>query len=150
MIILDNHSKYNTYIIIENEKYSVVDAESIEGIEQGDGGFSENGDLLGLYVDKDKLYFQYNNNNYEAKAHDIECTNIILNDGKREFKVKIKDLLICDIVYKPYIDPLALIVGSDDDEFDFLLRLSRVMESEDSILDFIKGIKNLYQARGRI
>ena len=44
---------------------------------------------------------------------------------------------------KPYVNPLALILGDDEDEFDFLLHLSKLMKSEESILSFIKGINNL-------
>ena len=45
--------------------------------------------------------------------------------------------------YKPYINLLALIFGYDEDEFDFLLHLSKLMKNEDSILNFINGINNL-------
>ena len=141
MIILRNYSTIDTYIQIDNSGYTVVNKKY--DIRQGVGGFSEDDELLGLYIDDDKLYFQYNDKNYETKANEVNCINIILNDGKRNFQVKINDVIVCDIVYKPYVNPLALIFGDDEDEFDFLLHLSKLMKSKDSILNFIKGINNL-------
>lgn len=141
MIILKNYSTIDTYIQIDSTGYTVVNKKC--DIRQGIGGFSENGELLGLYIDKDKLYFQYDNKKYETKADKVNCVNKILNDGKRNFQVKISDVRVCDIVYKPYVNPLALVFGDDEDEFDFLLHLSKLMKSEESILNFIKGINNL-------
>ena len=50
---------------------------------------------------------------------------------------------MCNKVYKPYVNPLALVFEDDEDEFDFLLHLSNIMKSKDSILNFIRGINNL-------
>ncbi len=143
MIFLDNYSKKNTYIAITSEGYSIVDVHSINNIEDGEGGFSEEGELLGLYVDGGKLYFQYNNKNYETRPNEINCTNDILDDGKRNFRVKIKEVLVCNIIYKPYISPFVLTFGDEEDEFDFLLYLSNLMADEISIINFINGINNL-------
>ena len=143
MIVLENYSTKNTYITITTEGYSVIDANSINGMENGEGGFSEDNELLGIYVVDDKLYFQYNDKKYQTKPDEIICTNERVKGDKRRFKVKIKDILVCDIIYKPYVNPLALIFGDDEDEFDFLLHLSKLMKSEESILNFIKGINNL-------
>ncbi|AAK79991.1 hypothetical protein BJV85_001845 [Clostridium acetobutylicum] len=143
MIFLDNYSKKNTYINITSEGYSIVDANSIKDIENGVGGFSEDGELLGLYIDDGKLYFQYNNKSYETKPDEINCTNEILDDGKRNFRVKIKEVLVCNIIYKPYISPFVLTFGDDEDEFDFLLYLSNLMVDENSILNFIMRLNNL-------
>lgn len=145
MIFLDNYSKKNTYINIASEGYSIVDANSINEIENGEGGFSEDGELLGLYIDDGKLYFQYNNKSFETKPDEINCTNEILNDGKRNFRVKIKEALVCNIIYKPYISPFVLTFGDEEDEFDFLLYLSNIMADKNSIINFINGINNLKQ-----
>ena len=69
MILLDNYSKKNTFIKITAEGYSIIDANNINNIENGEGGFSEDGELLGLYIDDDKLYFQYNDKRYETKVN---------------------------------------------------------------------------------
>ena len=62
--------------------------------------------------------------------------------------MKIKDILVCNIIYKPYISPFVLTFGDDEDEFDFLLYLSNLMADENSILSFINGMKNLKQYYG--
>ena len=141
MIILENYSTIDTYIQIDNTEYTVVNKKC--DIRQGIGGFSENGELLELYIDNDKLYFQYNDKKYQTKPDEIICTNERLKGDKRNFKVKINDIVVCNIIYKPYVNPLSLIFGDDEDEFDFLLHLSKLMKSEESILNFIKGINNL-------
>lgn len=143
MIFLDNYSKKNTYIRITSEGYSIVDANSIYEIENGEGGFSEDGELLGLYIEDGKLYFQYNNKSYETKPDEMNCTNELLNDGKRNFRVIIKDVVVCNIIYKPYISPFVLTFGDEEDEFDFLLYLANLIVDKNSILNFIKGINNL-------
>ena len=143
MIILRNYSTIDTCIQIDNSGYTVVKKKC--DIRQGVGGFSDDGELLGLYVYNDKLYFQYNDKSYETKANEISCTNEILKDAKRNFRVKINKVVICNIVYKPYISPFVLTFGDDEDEFDFLLYLSNLMADEDSILNFIKGMNNLNQ-----
>lgn len=143
MILLENYSKKNTYIKITSQGYSIIDTNSMNGIENGEGGFSEDGELLGVYVDNNKFFFQYNDNNYETKPDEIVCTNERLSDGKRKFQVKIKDNVVCDITYKPYISPFVLTFGDDEDEFDFLLYLSKLMVDKNAILSFIKGMNNL-------
>ncbi len=145
MILLDNYSKKNTYINITPKGYSIIDTNNIDEIENGEGGFSEDGELLGLYVDEDKLYFQYNDKKYETKPDEINCTNEILKDGKRNFRVKIKNVLVCDIIYKPYISPFVLTFGDKEDEFDFLLYLTNLMGDKNSIFKFINGMNNLKQ-----
>ena len=146
MIILRNYSTIDTCIQIDNSGYTVVKKKY--DIREGVGGFTENGELLGLYIYDDKLYFQYNNKKYEAKPNEINCTNKMLNDGKYNFQVKINDVLVCNIIYKPYISTFVLTFGDDADEFDFLLYLSNLMADENSILSFINGMKNLKQYYG--
>ena len=143
MIVLDNYSEKNTYIIVTEEGYSIVDENSINGIENGEGGFDEDNELLGIYVENEKLYFQYKDKKHQTKPDEIICTNEWLKGNKRIFKVKIKDTLVCNIIYKPYVNPLALVFEDDEDEFDFLLHLSKLMKSKESISNFIKGINNL-------
>lgn len=141
LIILRNYSKINTCIEVDYLGYTVV--EKSKDIRQGVGGFSEEGELLGIYVDDDKLYFQYNDKKYESKPEEIICTNEMLNDGNRNFQIKIKDVLVCNIIYKPYISPFVLTFGDDEDEFDFLLYLSNLMVNKNTILNFINGMNNL-------
>lgn len=65
MIILRNYATTNTCIQIEDSGYKVVGNKC--KIRNGIGGFSEDGDLLGVYIENDKLYFQCNEKHYEAR-----------------------------------------------------------------------------------
>ena len=107
MILLDNYSKINTFINITADGYCIIDAKNVEGIENGEGGFSEDGELLGLYINDDKLYFQYNNKSYETKPNEIKCTNEILMGGNRNFIVKINDNIYSNNLIG-YVGPIYL------------------------------------------
>jgi len=143
LIILNNYSKTGTYIILESTGYSIIEKDKVQLVRQGVGGFSEDKQLLGIYVEADKFFFLYNDKKYNVNPDEIFCTNARISDGKRSFQVKIKDNIVCDITYKPYISPFVLTFGDDDDEFDFLLYLSKLMLSKDSIGNFIKGMNSL-------
>lgn len=143
MIILDNYSKKSTCIVINDSGYTVYTEAEVKLTRHGEGGFSEEGELLGVYTCEEKFFFQYKDKRYEADPKSINCTNIYTNNKMRHFIVKVNDFVICDITYKPFIDPLIMIFGSEEDEFDFLLYLSKILKSEEAILDFIKGIQNL-------
>lgn len=97
----------------------------------------------GKGIPQTKLFFQYNNKSYETKPDEIKCTNEILCDGRRSFKVEIREALICNIVYKPYISPFVLTYGDEEDEFDFFVHLSNLLANEDAIFKFMKGMDNL-------
>lgn len=143
MIILNNYCKTGTYIILESTGYSIIEKDKVQLVRQGVGGFSEDKQLLGIYVEADKFFFLYNDKKYNVNPDEIFCTNTRISDGKRNFRVKIKDNIVCDITYKPYISPFVLTFGDDEDEFDFLLYLSKLMLSKDSIGNFIKGMNSL-------
>lgn len=143
MIILNNYSKIGTYIILDANGYSIVGEDKVPFVRQGEGGFGENGELLGIYVENNKLFFLYANKRYEVDPNEILCTNKKLDTGMRDFEVTINDKKVCDILYKPYISPLALPFGDDEDEFDFLLYLSKLLHDKYSISKFITGMNNL-------
>lgn len=143
MIILNNYSKTGTYIILESTGYSIIEKDKVQLVRQGVGGFSEDKQLLGIYVEADKFFFLYNDKKYNVNPDEIFCTNARISDGKRNFQVKIRDNIVCDITYKPYISPFVLTFGDDEDEFDFLLYLSKLILSKDSINNFIRGMNSL-------
>ncbi|MBU3102465.1 MULTISPECIES: hypothetical protein [Clostridium] len=145
MVILDNYSKKLTCIKLNTilVSYSICNYDEIGFLRDGEGGFSEKGDLLGLYIKNEKLFFLYNSKIYEVNSDSIQCKNKYTDDKKRCFKVEIDGDLVCDISYVPFIDPQALVFDSDEDEFDFLLHLSEILKSKTNILEFIMGIKNL-------
>lgn len=57
MIIMNNYSKTGTYIILESSGYSVVEKNKVKLVRQGVGGFSEDGQVVGIYVKDNKLFF---------------------------------------------------------------------------------------------
>ena len=145
MILLKDYSQYNTFIQLEAEKYTIVPSKKTGKTEDGIGGFSENNDLLGLYINNGKLYFQYNLNRYEIIPSEVLCSITKDIDENNIFEVKIKNKEICKIVYKPYINPLGLAFGESVDEFDFLEFLRNTLKNEDSINKFIRGMIYLKQ-----
>ena len=145
MILLSNYSQYNTFIRINEDNYNIVTSKETGETEDGIGGFSENNDFLGLYINKGKLYFQYNLNKYEITPSEIVCTIKNGSSGNAIFEIKIQNKGICKIIYKPYINPLGLAFGDASDEFDFLRCLGNILKDENSVNKFIKGITNLKQ-----
>ncbi|HBF36796.1 MAG TPA: hypothetical protein DDW50_05700 [Firmicutes bacterium] len=143
MIVLDNYSQRETYIIIDSTGYSIVEKQKGKLAEQGEGGFSEDGQLLGIYVEADKLFFIHNDKKYKTNPDNIICSNTNTDSGKRHFQVEISNQVVCDITYKPYISPLLLAFDEDEAEFDFLLYLSNLLRDKDSILKFIKAIPEI-------
>ena len=133
MIILENYSEMNTYIKIVEESYTIISDDRYKNQVNGIGGFSENGELVGIYVIDKKLYFQYNRTSHEVTSRDLTCACENIDNGKHRFMVKNKDRIICDITYEPYVSPFVLTFGDDDDEFDFLLQFSRLLKDEESI-----------------
>ncbi|EJS69447.1 hypothetical protein ICW_02386 [Bacillus wiedmannii] len=57
MIIMNNYSKVGTYIMLESSGYSIVEKNKVELVRQGVGGFSEDGQVVGIYIKNNKLYF---------------------------------------------------------------------------------------------
>lgn len=143
MIVLNNYTTNGTYIVLNDHGYYVIDKNKINNKRKGVGGFTEENELVGIYVENDKLFFIYKDMKFEASPDEILCTNKILDNGMRNFSVTIKGKIVCNIVYKPYISPLALPFGDDEDEFDFLLYLSKLLFDKNSINNFIEGMKNL-------
>jgi len=142
MILLDNYSEMGTYIRLEKKGYSVVRKDLVVGEKKGIGGFSEDEELLGLYFFDNRLFFQYKDKAYEVNANELSCSNSVSNDGNRCFNVRIGKCIVCDITYKPFISPFSLAFEEEDDEFDFLLYISRIMKNEETINTFIRGIQN--------
>lgn len=133
MIILENYCNINTYIKITEDSHTIIADDSHQYRVNGIGGFSENGDLVGVYATDEKLYFQHNSTSYEVTPRNLACTYESIGNGKHRFMVKNKGRIICDITYKPYVSPFVLTFGDDDDEFDILLYFSRLLKDEVSI-----------------
>lgn len=141
MIILDNYSTIGTYIILESSGYSIVEEDEELFNFQGVGGFTEDGELVGIYVKDNKLFFYYNGKSFEASAENLICTNQYISRTERCFRVTIGEQKICEIVYKPYIDPGMIYYDADPEEFDVLLYLSNLLKTKDSIKRFMNGME---------
>ena len=57
MIIMNNYPEVGTYIMLETSGYSIVKKNKVQLVRQGVGGFSEDGQVVGIYVENNKLYF---------------------------------------------------------------------------------------------
>ncbi|MEB9414696.1 hypothetical protein P4J15_16655 [Bacillus cereus] len=141
MIIMNNYSKTGTYIILEPSGYSVVEKNKVKLVRQGVGGFSEDGQVVGIYVNDNKLFFFYNGKSFETSIEDLICTNSYVSKLKRCFSVTIGGQNICNIVYEPFIDPGMIYYDADPEEFDVLLYLSELLKNEDSIKRFMNGME---------
>ncbi|AIQ11277.1 hypothetical protein [Paenibacillus durus] len=149
MITLRNYPKLGSYILIDNNTYSIEEAEDRYKVIQGIGGISEDGQVVGIYVKNNKLFFFYNGQSFEAPISDLNCTNNYVSKLKRCFSVTIGGQDICNIIYEPFIDPGMIYYDADPEEFDALLYISELLKSEDSIKKFMKGmeiIKEQYRA----
>jgi len=143
MITLRNYPKLGSYIIIENSTYSIKEVEDRNKPIQGVGGFSEDGQLIGIYAQNDKLYFFENGQTYETTPAELQCINKYISKLIRCFSVTIGNKKICEIVYEPFIDPGMIYYDADPEEFDVLLYLSRLLKDEESMQNFIAGMMRL-------
>ena len=88
MIVLDNDSKMGSFIIIKDDTHSVIEAKKVNLPIQGVGGFSEDKQLLGIYIDGDRLFFVNNTNIIETTPNNLKCTNKYISKLERKFIVK--------------------------------------------------------------
>ncbi|MBD8027872.1 hypothetical protein H9636_14560 [Ureibacillus sp. Re31] len=141
MIVMNNYSKTGTYIILEHSGYSIVEKNKVQLIRQGVGGFSEDGQVVGIYVIDNTLFFFYNGKSFETSIEDLICINSYVSKLKRCFSVTIGGQNICNIVYEPFIDPGMIYYDADPEEFDVLLYLSELLKDGDSIKRFMNGME---------
>lgn len=143
MIIMNNYSKKGTFIILEPGGYSIVEKDKVQLVRQGVGGFTEDEELVGIYVKDHKLFFYHNGQSFEASIDNLICTNNYVTRSDRCFNVTIGGQNICKIVYEPFIDPGMIFYDADPEEFDFLLYLSRLLKNKDSMKRFMNGMEML-------
>ncbi|NME07355.1 hypothetical protein [Psychrobacillus sp. BL-248-WT-3] len=141
MITLENYSKWESYIIIEHNNYSIKEDKNRHREIQGVGGVSEDGQVVGIYVENEELNFFYNNHSFLARPEKLVCKNEYVSSSERCFNVTIEGKEIYNIIYKPYIDPGMIYYDADPEEFDVLLYLSRLMKDKESLKEFMNGMK---------
>lgn len=127
-----------TCIQINENQYSVIAKKDMPEGERtrGVGGFGEDGKLYSLYVYGEKIYFQIENDFWEIEPLDFLCSNVYIENGIRLFTLRTKGEDICKVKYKPFIDPGMIYYDADEEEFDVLLYLSRLLKSEETIENF--------------
>lgn len=76
-----------------------------------------------------------------TRPDNIVCKNEYVSSLERCFNVTIEGKEICNIIYKPYIDPGMIYYDADPEEFDVLLYLSRLMKDKESLKEFMNGMK---------
>lgn len=138
MIVLDNYTTVDEKILIDPNTFSVKivdDSYAEEAI--GVGGFAEDV-FVGVYIKKDLLHLCYDGKIYSADSDNIKCTNDPVGKDQRHFKISFSGNVVCDFRYERNLSPIPAF-GDDEEEFDFLLYLSNLLKSKDSIDKFIQS-----------
>ena len=142
MIILDNYSKIKTFIELNGDQFVIRDEKEVNSPSQGVGGFSEDGDLFGIFVKDNKLFFIHKNETFKILPDDTVCTNKYVAKGIRCFLLETGGKLICEKRYKPDVDPEWLTSPWDPELTDFLLYLSGLLKDQDTMNRFIWATSN--------
>jgi len=138
MIVLDNYTTIDEKILLDPKTLSVKTVDdSYAGEAIGVGGFA--GDVFfGVFTKNDLLHFCYDGKIYSDDSDSIKCTNVPVCKDNRHFKLFFSGNIVCDISYKRNLSPIPAF-GDDEEEFDFLLYLSNLLKSKDSIDRFINS-----------
>ncbi len=139
-IVLRNYSEYNQYMIWNGNIYEPIDKDKLEKSEQGIIGYTENKELVGIFVKKSEVYFLNNNIEIRIDKSNFKCSNSYI-ETTRHFKLENQNSLVFESVYEPYIDPGMIIYDADPEEFDFLLFLSNnILLNKESLENYILAI----------
>lgn len=139
-IILDNYSTIDNYIVIENLNYILTN----ENVEKtvGVGGFTENRELVALYVDDKDLFFLHEYKKIKLDVKNMECSNFYIDKNMTCFEIALSDEVIIKIVREPVVNANMLLVGEDAEEFDILLYFkNNFLENEHLRNEFIQKYK---------
>lgn len=137
-ILLRNYSEYKKNIIWNGNKHKVVNTETINKPERGIAGFTENKNMVGVFVRDNDAFFLIDDKEYKIDIDNFQCSNTYQDKKTRQFKFINQSDVICEIVYEPYIDPGMVIYDSDPEDFDFLLFLSNnILHNKEILKNFI-------------
>lgn len=138
--VLFNYHNRREYIIFEDGKYTLLT--QIAEPRNGVGGFeSDEKDLLGLFVDNQKIYLIWKNKIDELIPSEVKCTNEKQGNGKNIFTIRNNGEILCKIEYIAFLNP-DWVLDEDPYEYDFLLHISeRILYNEEKMNDFIKDIE---------
>lgn len=137
MITMLNFSNPYKCIFIENGETKVS---RINGTINNYMGIADewNGDILGLFVYEDKLFFVKNNDCYDITNKKIECENTVEQD-KRKFSLKVDNVILYESEYDFSCSTDDILTGTIEEEQDFMLYLSKILYSEETIGTFVEG-----------
>ena len=143
MIILENEKKQGTRIVVNGGKCEIKKKDEVEGAIDGIGVFAEDGQLVGVFCKEDELFFAYGDKITKVKINSFKMKNNYVSKTERLFEVYDGENVICTIKYSPYISPLRLGFLSDEDEFDELLRLSKMFADSNITSKYVEYIKSM-------
>ena len=138
-IVFNNYPDITKVIIWQDGKYKILDDDS--GLStQGIAGITENNNLVGVFVNNYKAYFVFETHVYSLLPKEFECSNTYINKDERCFILKNRDMEICNIIYKPFIDSGMMFYEVDLEEFDILLFLSNnILNNKETLEAFIES-----------
>lgn len=137
-IALRNYSEYNQYMIWNGNIYEPIDKDKLEKSEQGIIGYTENKELVGVFVKNSEVFFLNDNIEIRIDTSNFKCSNSYIDKNTRHFKLENQNSLVFESIYEPYIDPGMIIYDSDPEEFDFLLFLSNnILSNKESLENYI-------------
>lgn len=143
MIILDNECTQGTRILYNDGRYEIKSAQLVSEKVNGIGALSDAGELVGVFLSGCDLNFIYKDKITSVDIETFKIENEYISKKKRRFRVYNYNHIICEIEYIPYIDPGMIIYDSDEDEFDSLLRISKMFKDCNATMNTIRYIKYL-------
>lgn len=139
MIIMFNHNDYRTNICIENEEIKILKLNNYNGeYNQGIAAKINDNLILGLYTNEEQLYLVKNNQVFNITEKNVFCKNIRQQE-KRKFVLMINEKIVYSKEYTALCTFQDLVCGECEEDVDFLLELSNILSSKESINKFIKG-----------
>ena len=138
-IVFNNYPDITKVIIWQDGKYNILDDDS-DLSTQGLAGITENNNLVGVFVNSKKVFFVFETQVYSLSSTEFECSNTYINKDERCFILKNRDIEICNIIYRPFIDPGMMFYEVDLEEFDILLFLSNnILKDKETLKSFIES-----------
>jgi hypothetical protein len=141
-VLLRNYSECNKYMIWNGYTYNTID--KLDRSEQGIVGYTENKELVGIFIRNSEVFFLNNNKEYKIDATNFICSNPYIDKNTRHFKLENHNVTIYELIYEPYIDPGMLIYDADLEEFDFLLFINNnILQNKETLENFIISTEKL-------
>ena len=127
------------YKIFYDGKAKVVDIKDYNNkFDQGIGDVVDDGTIIGIFVEKGLLYLLLNDKVLNITDQKVECINQAIGNT-REFTLKVNDAEIYKTRYAEKYTIEDIIAGEDPEDLDFLIELSGILKTEESINKFMTG-----------